>query len=76
MGARPPAGSCRAGAPVMLFTAQNASLPATLEVTTHEEGEELTYLVKVCGARRTGGGGRPQADPFRGMQTVDRHSGS
>ncbi|KAI8475137.1 MAG: hypothetical protein J3K34DRAFT_517581 [Monoraphidium minutum] len=43
----PPARSCRAGAPVVLFTAAKAPLPAVVAVAARESGDEMSYVVKV-----------------------------
>lgn len=43
----PPA-SCRNGTPVVLITHQRTPVPAKLEISTKEVGEDHMYIVKVC----------------------------
>jgi hypothetical protein len=47
MGPQPPPRSCRRGAPVIFVTAAKTPQPATVDIRTHEVGDELTYIVKV-----------------------------
>eukprot|EP00882_Tetradesmus_deserticola_P019742 GHRQ01021276.1.p1 GENE.GHRQ01021276.1~~GHRQ01021276.1.p1 ORF type:complete len:129 (+),score=39.66 GHRQ01021276.1:87-473(+) len=42
-----PAGSCRAGAPVVFISKQRNQIPAKVDISTHEQGEENIYIVKV-----------------------------
>lgn len=47
MPAKVPSYSCRAGAPVVFISQQRTSIPAKLEISTREQGEENLYIVKV-----------------------------
>jgi hypothetical protein len=42
-----PAGSCRAGAPVVFISQQRIPIPARVDISTREQGEENIYIVKV-----------------------------
>jgi len=39
--------SCRNGAPVVLITQQRTPVPAKVEITSKETGDEHLYIVKV-----------------------------
>lgn len=47
MPAKVPICSCRKGAPVVLITANRAQIPAKLEISTREQGDENIYIVKM-----------------------------
>ncbi|WIA17635.1 hypothetical protein OEZ85_014441 [Tetradesmus obliquus] len=42
-----PAGSCRAGAPVVLISASRVPIPAKLDIAVREQGEDNIFIVKV-----------------------------
>jgi hypothetical protein len=47
MSGKVPSGSCRAGAPVVFISQLRIPIPARLDISTREQGEENIYIVKV-----------------------------
>jgi hypothetical protein len=47
LSAKPPPGSCRAGAVVHLQHANNSKVPVTLQLSQHDDGEHMQHVIKV-----------------------------
>lgn len=47
LSAKPPPGSCRAGAVVHLMHANNSKVPVTLQLSQHDDGEHMQHVIKV-----------------------------
>jgi hypothetical protein len=51
MSGKIPSGSCRAGAPVVFISQQRLPIPAKLDISTREQGEENICIIKVRGMK-------------------------